>query len=62
MKYKDDINYWLNAAAHDLDVAEFLFKNGRYDWCLFIAHLVLKRLLKPFMFGTIKKCHRRFTS
>jgi HEPN domain-containing protein len=29
----------LNAAAHDLDVAETLFKNGKYDWCLFIAHL-----------------------
>ncbi|MEO0127555.1 MAG: HEPN domain-containing protein [candidate division WOR-3 bacterium] len=48
MKYKDEINYWLTAAAHDLDVAEFLFKNGRYDWCLFIAHLVLEKTLKAF--------------
>ncbi|MEO0094272.1 MAG: HEPN domain-containing protein [candidate division WOR-3 bacterium] len=48
MKYKDEIDYWLTAAAHDLDVAEFLFKNGRYDWCLFIAHLVLEKTLKAF--------------
>ncbi len=48
MKYDKEINYWLNTAAHDLDVAEFLFKNGRYDWCLFIAHLVLEKTLKAF--------------
>jgi HEPN domain-containing protein len=55
MKYKDDINYWLNAAAHDLDVAEFLFKNGRYDWCLFIAHLVLEKTLKAIYVRDNKK-------
>lgn len=48
MAYDEEISYWLNAAAHDLDVAEFLFKNGRYDWCLFIAHLVLEKRLKVF--------------
>ncbi len=34
------IGYWVDSAAHDLDVAETLFKSGKYDWCLFIAHLV----------------------
>ncbi len=48
MKYKDEVNYWLTAAEHDLDVAEFLFNHGRYDWCLFIAHLVLEKTLKAF--------------
>ncbi|MEW6686105.1 MAG: HEPN domain-containing protein [Candidatus Edwardsbacteria bacterium] len=48
MTYNEEINYWLNAAAHDLDVAETLFKNSKYDWCLFIAHLVLEKTLKAF--------------
>jgi HEPN domain-containing protein len=33
------IGYWVDSAAHDLDVAETLFKSGKYDWCLFIAYL-----------------------
>ena len=38
--------YWINSADHDLEVAESLFDNGKYDWCLFIAHLVLEKILK----------------
>lgn len=38
--------YWINSAKHDLDVAETLFSAGKYDWCLFIAHLVLEKTLK----------------
>ena len=37
------IEYWINSANHDLDVSETLFKNGKYDWCLFIAHWFLKK-------------------
>ncbi len=40
------IKYWLDSAEHDLDVAESLFANAKYDWCLFIAHLVLEKTLK----------------
>lgn len=40
------IGYWVDSAAHDLDVAETLFKSGKYDWCLFIAHLVLEKMFK----------------
>ncbi len=40
------VNYWFESAKHDLDVAQSLFDNGRYDWCLFIAHLVLEKMLK----------------
>ncbi|PIV64536.1 MAG: hypothetical protein CO162_06575 [bacterium (Candidatus Ratteibacteria) CG_4_9_14_3_um_filter_41_21] len=40
MKYEDEIEYWLKAAAHDLEVSEILFEEGKYDWCLFIAHLL----------------------
>ncbi len=40
------IEYWTESARHDLDVAETLYKNQKYDWCLFIAHLVLEKMLK----------------
>ncbi|MBC2704296.1 HEPN domain-containing protein [Desulfobacula sp.] len=45
---RKQINYWVDSAIHDLDVAETLFKSGKYDWCLFIAHLVLEKMLKAF--------------
>ena len=43
---KEQMAYWVNSAEHDLEVAETLFAAGKYDWCLFIAHLVLEKILK----------------
>ena len=40
------IDYWIASAKHDLDVAETLFQNEKYDWCLFLAHLVLEKVFK----------------
>lgn len=40
------IEYWTTSAQHDLSVAETLFQNGKYDWCLFLAHLVLEKTFK----------------
>jgi HEPN domain-containing protein len=40
--------YWLQSATHDLEVAESLFNSGKYDWCLFIAHLVLEKTFKAY--------------
>ncbi len=48
MMHEDEIKYWLKTAAHDLDVADALFTVRKYDWCLFIAHLVLEKCLKAF--------------
>ncbi len=48
MQHKRDIEYWLQSAKHDLDVAETLFEQGKYDWCLFLSHLVLEKTLKAF--------------
>lgn len=48
MEVKKYIEYWLSSAAHDLDVAETLFQNKKYDWCLFIGHLVIEKVLKAF--------------
>jgi HEPN domain-containing protein len=38
--------FWLDSAKHDLTVCESLFEKGHYDWCLFIGHLVLEKVLK----------------
>jgi len=46
MELKDHVNYWVESACHDLQTAETLFANERYDWCLFLAHLVLEKTLK----------------
>ena len=46
MTKEEHINYWLESAKHDLDTAESLFKSEKYDWCLFIGHLVLEKVLK----------------
>ncbi len=46
MKIDEHIKYWLDSAEHDLDVAESLFSSGKNDWCLFVGHLVLEKVLK----------------
>jgi HEPN domain-containing protein len=50
MKYimtkEEHIKYWRESAQHDLDSAESIFDTGRYDWCLYVGHLSLEKLLK----------------
>ncbi|MFO7987454.1 MAG: HEPN domain-containing protein [Desulfatiglandaceae bacterium] len=46
MNIKDQTSYWLNSAHHDLEVAQSLFEAQKYDWCLFVGHLVLEKALK----------------
>ncbi|HRX16952.1 MAG TPA: HEPN domain-containing protein [Spirochaetota bacterium] len=46
MDNKEHIQYWLNSAEHDLDSADALFSAGKYDWCLFLGHLVVGKALK----------------
>jgi HEPN domain-containing protein len=48
MNVPQHIEYWLKSAEHDLDVAETLFQNQKYDWCLFVGHLVIEKVLKAF--------------
>lgn len=48
MDINRQIDYWLKSAAHDMDVAETLFQNQKYDWCLFVGHLVVEKVLKAF--------------
>ncbi len=49
MKSEEHIQFWLEGAAHDLDAAESLFAAGKYDWCLFLGHLVLEKTLKAIL-------------
>jgi HEPN domain-containing protein len=46
MKKHEHVEYWVNSANSDLKAADILFKSARYDWCLFIGHLVLEKALK----------------
>ncbi len=46
MRKSDHIKYWLQSANHDLETAESMYQSQKYDWCLFIGHLVLEKTLK----------------
>jgi HEPN domain-containing protein len=46
MTKDEHIDYWLKSADRDLSAAESLFQAKKYDWCLFIGHLVLEKTLK----------------
>lgn len=46
MNIEQHIKFWLDSADHDLDAAESLFNAGKFDWCLFLGHLVLEKALK----------------
>lgn len=40
------VNYWIESASHDWEVVSSLVKEKRFDWALFIGHLVLEKALK----------------
>ena len=46
MNIREHVRFWLKSANHDWETANSLFSIGKYDWCLFIAHLVLEKTLK----------------
>lgn len=46
MTQKEHIDYWISSARHDYDTMESLYQNEKYDWALFLGHLVLEKLLK----------------
>lgn len=50
MTVKDFIKFWQTTAGRDLEVAEDLFKLGRYNYCLFFSHLALEKLLKGLVY------------
>jgi len=46
MEKQDYIKYWVKTSEDDLTSMESVFIAGRYDWSLFIGHLVLEKILK----------------
>jgi HEPN domain-containing protein len=46
MTKDEHIKYWRESAQRDLESAEVIFGSGKYDWCLFIGHLALEKILK----------------
>lgn len=48
MEYLKQIEYWREISQDDLASAESIFKNGNYDWALYIAHLALEKILKAY--------------
>ena len=52
MNVDEHIKYWLDLAEHDMEAAEDLFSAARYDWCLFIGHLIVEKTLKAYFVYT----------
>ena len=48
------VRYWLQASEHDLEMATSLFRTGKYDYCLFLCHLSLEKLLKALAAHALK--------
>ncbi len=46
MKIEEHVKYWIDGAEHDWETVLSLYSSGKYDWCLFVGHLVLEKLLK----------------
>ena len=46
---KDEIiQFWINTSEENLATMHRLYLNKEYDWCLFIGHLGLEKLLKAY--------------
>lgn len=46
MTKEEHIKYWIESAEHDLTTTDVLLASAKYDWALFIGHLVLEKALK----------------
>jgi len=46
MTKEEHIKYWRESAKHDLESAEAIFNSARYDWCLYVGHLALEKIIK----------------
>lgn len=46
MTKEKHIEYWIKSAEHDLDAMQGIFDAGKFDWALFVGHLVLEKILK----------------
>lgn len=42
----DFINYWVESSKHDLRVAQSLLNARHFDYCLYLCHLSIEKILK----------------
>jgi HEPN domain-containing protein len=54
------VQYWLDGAEYDMDVAIAMFKTKKYPYALFMGHLALEKLLKAVVVKTTRK-HAPYT-
>ena len=40
------INYWTQSSDEDFEVMNTLFESRKYNWALFVGHLMIEKLLK----------------
>jgi HEPN domain-containing protein len=40
------IKYWIDSSDEDFDTMISLFESKRYNWALFVGHLLIEKLLK----------------
>jgi len=46
MDKKEKMNYWLESAKDDWEVAKHLFEKADYSYSLFFGHLTIEKILK----------------
>ena len=42
------INYWMEASDDDYNTMMVMYKTKRFNWALFIGHLMIEKLLKAY--------------
>jgi len=42
------INYWTESADDDYETMLVMYKNEKYNWSLFVGHLIIEKLLKAY--------------
>lgn len=46
------INYWIDQAMDDNDTMIAMYNSKRYNWALFLGHLMIEKLLKAYYVKT----------
>ncbi|MBM2813352.1 MAG: hypothetical protein HW421_114 [Ignavibacteria bacterium] len=46
MTKSEHIDYWIKSAEFDYDVFNTLYSNGKYVHAMFIAHLMIEKIIK----------------
>ena len=53
------INYWITSSDEDFDTMLAMFESKRFNWALFIGHLMIEKLLKV-LYVKVKKDYPPF--